>query len=109
MFKQMYLGVALFSLCVAVGHGQAPPEQGKEPQPGPPPRGDRGSGAGARRTPGEPMHPRWEYAAHGRSEVEKLGGDDFRAGLNKLGDQGWELVAVEPGAAGRDTAYTFKR
>jgi hypothetical protein len=53
--------------------------------------------------------PRWEYRAIPATEVEKLAPkgsqDKLTDGLNALGEQGWELVAVapplpEPGAAG---------
>jgi hypothetical protein len=53
--------------------------------------------------------PRWEYKAITAADVEKLAPkgsqDRLTDGLNALGEQGWELVAVapavpEPGAAG---------
>jgi hypothetical protein len=43
----------------------------------------------------------WQYKVITRPELEKLAPrgskDRFTAGLNALGEQGWELVAVEPG------------
>jgi hypothetical protein len=46
--------------------------------------------------------PRWEYRVLTKGQVRDLGKGDLAAALNKLGDEGWELVAVEP-------AYIFKR
>jgi hypothetical protein len=45
---------------------------------------------------------RWEYQVLTREQVADLGKKDLAAGLNKLGGEGWELVAV-------DAAYIFKR
>src|SRR5262245_54859882 len=50
---------------------------------------------------------RWEYSVLARPQVARLAGDDLQAGLNKLGEEGWELVAVEP-APGPGRLY-FKR
>jgi hypothetical protein len=46
--------------------------------------------------------PRWEYRVLTREQVSELGKKDLAAGLNKLGDEGWELAAF-------DAAYIFKR
>jgi RNA polymerase sigma factor (sigma-70 family) len=45
---------------------------------------------------------RWEYKALTRTGVQDLGhdakdGDQLTSGLNRLGAQGWKLVAVDPG------------
>jgi hypothetical protein len=45
---------------------------------------------------------KWEYRILTKGEVLELGNKDLTAGLNKLGDEGWELAAV-------DSAYLFKR
>jgi hypothetical protein len=45
---------------------------------------------------------KWEYRIVSKEQLLDLGKKDLVAGLNKLGDDGWELVAVEP-------AYIFKR
>lgn len=45
---------------------------------------------------------RWEYQVLTRQQVIDLGKKDLAAGLNQLGDEGWELVAVDAG-------YIFKR
>jgi len=45
---------------------------------------------------------KWEYRVLTKEPVMDLGKKDLVAGLNKLGDDGWELVVVEP-------AYVFKR
>jgi hypothetical protein len=44
----------------------------------------------------------WEYRVLTKEQVLDLGKKDLAAGLNKLGDEGWELVVAEP-------AYIFKR
>jgi hypothetical protein len=45
---------------------------------------------------------RWEYRVLTKEQVLDLGKKDLAAGLNTLGEEGWELAAVEP-------AYIFKR
>ncbi len=46
--------------------------------------------------------PKWEYRILTKEQIIELGKKDLAAGLNQLGDQGWELTAVE-------TAFIFKR
>ena len=60
--------------------------------------------------------PKWEYRVLTKDEVLKLGQKDLTAGLNKLGDAGWELVAVESDAqepasraAQKSAQFYFKR
>ena len=56
--------------------------------------------------------PQWEYQTLSRVKVTELGKNDFAAGLNKLGDDGWELVAVTPSLdapPGRPAEYYFKQ
>jgi hypothetical protein len=78
--------------------------------PGP---GDPARGAGKGPTPGGTRNvapvtppgvagPRWEYKIQTSDTLTELGQGDLAAGLNKLGDEGWELIsvpAVEPGRA----------
>jgi ABC-type Fe3+-hydroxamate transport system substrate-binding protein len=45
---------------------------------------------------------RWEYRVLTKDQVLDLGKKDFTVGLNKLGAEGWELIAFEGG-------YIFKR
>jgi hypothetical protein len=45
---------------------------------------------------------KWEYRVLSKDEMLELGKKDLVAGLNKLGDEGWELVTAEP-------TYIFKR
>jgi hypothetical protein len=59
---------------------------------------------------------RWEYRIVTRSELAALGDKNIAAGLNKLGEEGWELVAIEPGftappgaGGSTDSQYCFKR
>jgi uncharacterized protein (TIGR03067 family) len=53
--------------------------------------------------------PRWEYRIINAAEVARLGQDELTAGLNLLGDGGWELVLVEQPGSGRSPLYYFKR
>jgi hypothetical protein len=46
--------------------------------------------------------PRWEYRVLTKEQVIDLGKKDLVAGLNRLGDDGWELAGV-------DGPYIFKR
>src|SRR5437763_17022518 len=39
---------------------------------------------------------KWEYRVLTRERVAALGKSDLAAGLNRLGEEGWQLVAVEP-------------
>jgi hypothetical protein len=62
------------------------------------------------------VYPKWEYKALTPSAVGKLAGEDSKNkltdGLNVLGSEGWELVAVEPaapGVLGSTNTYLFKR
>jgi RNA polymerase sigma factor (sigma-70 family) len=64
---------------------------------------------------------RWEYKALSHDEIKALefnrrGTDTTDGGLNMLGDEGWELVAIEPPVRGpvspigdRPALYVFKR
>src|SRR6516162_1884631 len=45
---------------------------------------------------------KWEYRVLTKEQILDLGKKDLAAGLNQLGDEGWELAAVE-------SAYIFKR
>jgi RNA polymerase sigma factor (sigma-70 family) len=65
--------------------------------------------------------PRWEYKALSHDEIKaiefkKRGMDSVEGGLNMLGDEGWDLVAIEPPVRGpaspfgdRPSLYVFKR
>jgi hypothetical protein len=44
----------------------------------------------------------WEYRVLTREQILDLGKKDLAAGLNNVGDEGWELAAI-------DTVYIFKR
>jgi hypothetical protein len=46
--------------------------------------------------------PKWEYQILTKEQIIELGKKDLTAGLNRLGEQGWELAAVE-------MAFIFKR
>jgi hypothetical protein len=76
------------------------------------------AGPGTASAPAHRTGPRWEYRTLTRQELLDLGQKDVTAGLNKLGDDGWELVAVRAGMAPErgprrpgdtGTEYYFKR
>jgi hypothetical protein len=45
---------------------------------------------------------KWEYRVVTKDQIAELGKKDLAAGLNKLGEEGWELVVIDGG-------YIFKR
>jgi hypothetical protein len=58
----------------------------------------------------------WQYAVYYHSDLMALGEKTAGQNLSKLGEQGWELVAVTPGIRGdkgeevsTQTTYLFKR
>jgi hypothetical protein len=52
--------------------------------------------------------PQWEYKTVTGDGLVELGKNE-QAGLNKLGDDGWELVSVTPGQGFSKAVYYFKR
>jgi hypothetical protein len=58
---------------------------------------------------------RWGYAVYPHGDLMGLGEKTIYGNLNKLGEDGWELVAVAPAitssapSAIRETTYFFKR
>jgi Bacterial type II/III secretion system short domain len=60
----------------------------------------------------KPTPVKWEYKVLARAAIEELGKNDFEAGLNKLGDEGWDLVVTSAGttaAARKASEYCLKR
>src|SRR5262249_8155998 len=57
--------------------------------------------AAQQNTPGT----RWEYTILPRPEVMKRGNGQLATGLNRLGEEGWELLALQE----RDSQFYFKR
>jgi hypothetical protein len=61
--------------------------------------------------------PKWEYRILTREQVAELGKNDIAAGLNRLGDDGWQLVTIEPAvsaekdgkAPGHSAQFYFQR
>lgn len=51
----------------------------------------------------------WEYKAVVIEVDEKLEGDKLEAELDRLGSQGWELVAVRSSSEYYEDCYYFKR
>ena len=50
----------------------------------------------------------WEYRVHTRNALAELGKDNFEAGLNAVGADGWELIGIETNKANAHT-YIFRR
>lgn len=105
--------VGVVALLAGMVYAQEPPEPPARPQPPRPEQFGKESGRSTqRRGFGEmPGRPKWEYSVRRSTELAKEGDGDLQAALNKLGEEGWELVAVRPvegGKANRDTYY-FKR
>src|SRR5262249_43830656 len=49
------------------------------------------------------VRPKWEYKVMSETDLLKLGKDNLSAGLNKLGDDSWELVGLAA------SQFIFKR
>jgi hypothetical protein len=78
-----------------------PPPKGKAARDAEPAAADKG---------GAKPRARWEYKAMTYDDIKRLefnmrGTDTPDGGLNMLGDDGWELVAIEPGVSGPSAAY----
>ncbi|MBI3821332.1 MAG: hypothetical protein HY289_01485 [Planctomycetes bacterium] len=56
----------------------------------------------------EPVRVRWEYHVDYAGNIKSMGDGSLQAGLNKLGADFWELVALETGT-NKVTAYIFRR
>jgi hypothetical protein len=60
---------------------------------------------------------KWEYLVRTREGIVKKGENDLETGMNRLGEEGWELIAIEPNLQPsgdgerriRSTSYYFKR
>ena len=60
--------------------------------------------------------PQWRYAVYYHGDLMAVGEKTLNQNLSKLGEQGWELIAVTPGIRGEkgedvsgQTTYFFKR
>ncbi len=97
-------GLALL-LGPAIGLSQfpGPGESGRGTGKGPSPGGTR---TVAPATPPGVAGPRWEYKLMVGQAILRLGNGDLAAGLDKVGEEGWELVYVPPGD---QYSYYFKR
>lgn len=85
---------------------------GQEPKDSLPGKKSKGRGPGSQSAFGAPpWRQQWEYSMLEANAIRNAADGDLQAGLNKLGNEGWELLAVHPlqskGRA-RDTYY-FKR
>jgi hypothetical protein len=100
MRAKLFLGCVVLSLAAAIAYCQAPGEPaGKDPTY--PKKGNKGGGPGMRPTLARPQ---WEYTVRSTNDFIDRGKPDFDAGLNRLGAEGWELVAVDPASR-----FIFKR
>ena len=114
MRLHIVLGSVLLFLGVAFCYAQQPPPGGRGGEGG---RGgggrtsadstsNRGSAFGGMPNP-QASQPKWEYLVRQAARH----GEGAEA-LNKLGEEGWELVAIEPGHASPPVSlprYVFKR
>src|SRR5438093_1109475 len=106
MLRLLLGGVALVSLCAAIGYGQvqdsgdASPGARGQPQKSSKESARKGAAPAKKAAPTPARAALWEYAVHTREEIAKMADHDLAAGLNKLGAQRWELVSVDPGVAG---------
>jgi hypothetical protein len=101
--KRILIGCFVVCLCAAVGRGQVEDKKAE-------PKKGRTTARGGPEPRGGPAHPQWEYLVKSRPDIEKTGEGSLPAGLNKLGEEGWELVSAEPAqATGRSQEYIFKR
>jgi hypothetical protein len=78
-----------------VAYGQEPREPPPEKKPAPRRTVSRSSSA--------PWRQKWEYSVLSAAEIAKRADGDLQAGLNRLGEEGWELVTV------RTPDHYFKR
>jgi hypothetical protein len=89
MKTRLIAGIAV--LAVSFAYAQEPG--------GPPGRGGKGKGpkgGGKMRPTAEaPWRQKWEYSVLSWNEIRTRGKDDFQAGLNQLGAEGWELVTLD--------------
>ena len=74
----------------------------------------RSPGPARAQVPAKP--PQWSYAVYYHGDLMALGEKTVNRNLTRLGEQGWELVAVAPGIRGDrgkdvspQTTYFFKR
>jgi hypothetical protein len=97
--KLRWLACVALGLCAAVAYAQVPGGPGTPPGPRSTPAIVPGAGV------------KWDYSVKTKDELAKLGGGELGVGLNTLGEEGWELVSVEPRAAeiGRGSTFYFKR
>src|SRR5262249_36977727 len=116
MRLRVVVGCLIAGLCVLVGavvygQGQHQPAGGGGPGGGPsggPPQVGGGGGQGPAfggMMMARAGTPKWEYLVKARAQFTGQGHDEIAAGLNKLGDEGWELVSIDAGSG----LYVFKR
>lgn len=99
MRKVILLCCLAGSLLVATVNSQQPDSAAPPKGKGFGGRGGKGGGgfAPAPEQPAFAAPRRWEYGVYTYADILGKGDDDFDAGLNKLGDEGWELVSIDFG------------
>jgi hypothetical protein len=96
-------------LCLASALGAQPGGKGGFPGGFGKKKGPEGDGGFGPAFPA-PKSTRWEYQVLNTLSIASLGKESFDSGLNQLGADGWELVAVEsPGPKGTYAKYIFRR
>jgi hypothetical protein len=109
MRTNLFLGGVVLSLAAAIAYSQ-PPENpfGKGPKGLPGKAAKKGGASGMQQT--AVRHPQWEYTVRSVDEMTKLGEGDLTAGLNKFGEEGWELVLANLAQGfGTPMGLCFKR
>jgi hypothetical protein len=109
MRKTILIGCVVLASCASPMLWRAAAQVQQQPATQP-------SAAGQTRVPELLIIRQWEYSVQSRNELGKLGNSDVSAGMNKLGEDGWELVGIatpaQSGATrgvGSATEYYFKR
>jgi hypothetical protein len=114
MRKSMVVMLATLSLVASGCLIWATANAGAQPggaggQPGGAKKGPMGFGGGGGVFGTEPMPMRWEYRVLDAVELGQVVKGSTEGALNKLGADGWELVAIEPSAPSRTGVYYFRR
>jgi hypothetical protein len=118
--RLLMVGVVFLSVALVYGQDRGgPPQKDEPPKRGEP--GGRSRGPADKRPEqapspfargGIPAHPQWEYAVKSRRELGGSADGELSASLNKMGEEGWELVTIDVGgtpANASRTTYVFKR
>jgi hypothetical protein len=95
MRSAIVIGLGLLVLCAGHSLSEQPAQPTKPTAP----------------TPTGQAVAKWEYKTLNRRDIVQLGNNDLTTGLNKLGDEGWEMVACATltGNVAANVEFYFKR